>query len=73
MDKTFPDRRKMIVEDLSPVSAVLSKYPTLCGEEQVYRSSLFLVAFFVCWLNEVLNFLDKAKIINMFTDSHYLF
>ena len=36
MDKTFPDRRKMIVEDLSPVSAVLSKYPTLCGEEQVY-------------------------------------
>ena len=35
MDKAFPDRRKMIVEDLSPVSAVLSKYPTLCGEEQV--------------------------------------
>ena len=37
MDKTFPDRRKMIVEGFSRVDAVISKYPTLVGEKQLCK------------------------------------
>ena len=35
MDKTFPDMRKMIVDEFCRVSQVVDKYPTLVGEKQV--------------------------------------
>ena len=35
MDKTFPDRRKMIVTEMALVTTVLDMYPLLKNDEEV--------------------------------------
>ena len=35
MNKTFPDRRFMLIEEMLLISDVVEKYPVLCSEEQV--------------------------------------
>ena len=38
MDKTFPDHRNMLINEMSPIGEVIEKYPLLCCEEEARKS-----------------------------------